>query len=40
MIDLEAYLIPKIAERCKELRLNLGFSMERVSDKASISRTE
>ncbi|SEN16240.1 hypothetical protein SAMN04487786_3303 [Paenisporosarcina quisquiliarum] len=40
MIDLEAYLIPKIAERCKILRMNIGFPMERMSDKASISRIE
>lgn len=40
MIDLQTYLIPKISERCKKLRLNLGISMERMSDKASISRIE
>ncbi|HZH62250.1 MAG TPA: hypothetical protein VEY70_22325 [Metabacillus sp.] len=35
MIDLEAYLVPKIAERCKKLRKSHG-----LSDKASVSRIE
>ncbi|ATP41700.1 hypothetical protein CSE16_17600 [Solibacillus sp. R5-41] len=40
MIDLEAYLVPKIAERCKKLRVDLGFPMERISDRSDISRIE
>lgn len=40
MIDLEAYLIPKIAERCKKFRMDIGFPMEKISDKASVSRIE
>jgi len=40
MIDLEAYLVLKIAERCKALRLNSGISMERIADRSSVSRIE
>lgn len=40
MIDLEKYLVEKISERCKALRLNLGIPMERISDRSSISRIE
>jgi len=40
MIDLEKRLAPLIAERCKKLREEYGFSMEKVSDKSSVSRIE
>ncbi|HEE9035376.1 TPA: helix-turn-helix transcriptional regulator [Bacillus cereus] len=40
MIDLEVYLVPKIAERCKKLRESHGFTMEKMSDKSSVSRIE
>lgn len=40
MIDLEEYLVKKISERCKTLRLNLGIPMERISDRSAISRIE
>lgn len=40
MIDLEAYLVLKIAERCKALRLNSGISMDRIADRSSVSRIE
>ncbi|WP_210738571.1 helix-turn-helix domain-containing protein [Bacillus cereus] len=40
MIDLEAYLVPKIAGRCKKLRESHGFTMEKMSDKSSVSRIE
>lgn len=37
---MEAYLVPKIAERCKKLRVDLGLPMERISDRSTISRIE
>lgn len=40
MIDLEKSLAPLIAERCKKLREEFNFSMEKVSDKSSVSRIE
>ncbi|WLG16656.1 helix-turn-helix domain-containing protein [Bacillus cereus] len=40
MIDLEAYLIPKISNRCKKMRESHGFTMEKISDKSSVSRIE
>lgn len=40
MIDLEKYLVEKISERCKTLRINLGIPMERISDRSAISRIE
>lgn len=40
MIDLEKSLAPLIAERCKKLREEYNFSMEKVSDKSSVSRIE
>lgn len=40
MIDLEKSLAPLIAERCKKLRESYNFSMEKVSDKSSVSRIE
>lgn len=40
MIDIETLLIPKISERCKNLREQYGFKMEHISDKAAISRIE
>ncbi|MFK4327520.1 transcriptional regulator with XRE-family HTH domain [Bacillus sp. RC97] len=40
MIDLEAHLVPIIAERCKKLRESYGFTMEKISDKATVSRIE
>jgi len=33
MIDLEKNLAPLIAERCKKLREDYKFTMEKVSDK-------
>lgn len=40
MIDLEKSLAPLIAERCKKLREDYKFTMEKVSDKSSVSRLE
>ena len=40
MINLETFLVPKIAQRCKKLRESYGLKMELISDKAAISRIE
>jgi len=40
MIDLENYLVKRISERCKTLRLNLGIPMEKISDRSAVSRIE
>ncbi|MGL9970973.1 helix-turn-helix domain-containing protein [Enterococcus sp. DIV1420a] len=40
LICFTELLIEKIAQRCKKLRLDRGFKMEAISDKAAISRIE
>ncbi|MBV6681956.1 hypothetical protein [Bacillus thuringiensis] len=40
MIDIEKYLVERIAERCKKSRLDLGIPMEKISDKSAVSRIE